>query len=289
MSAEQEITQERLVGASPDTHVEIETTGRVIRPALTLPSALVDELRVHARPEELWMQAVDPANVGMVELTIYAAAFDEYEVGEEFIVGLPLGTLESQLRAARMGTTTTDPVSLDLDSTRTRLEIQRDYSQTTLERVDGFLNIDPDAIREEPELPDLELGWTATMDAQALKDAIEHVNEIGDHVEVAERDGDVELSVLAGEKDDPDRAGQVTVTDAAERHLDDATEGVSSLFSLDYVLDMAKALVKAKVDAVTIEFGDEFPMRMSFERTNDDKDTLYEGEFFVAPRIQEGP
>lgn len=285
MSAE-EMTQERLVGASPDANIVIETTGRVIRPAFELPGALVDELRLHASANELWMTAVDPANVGFIDLTIHEAAFSAYDAPSEFTTGLPLDTLQSQLRGARMGTKTSDPVELDVDTTRTRLEIEREYSTTTLERVDGFLNIDPDSIRQEPDIPD-DLGyqWKATVDAHAFKDAVEHLNAIGDHMRITESEGDIELDVLAGSKSDPERAGLVTITGAAERQVDDADSGVSSTFSLDYVLDMARALKKADVDAIQMEFGDKLPIRFAFERTDDDGEVLYDGEYALAPRI----
>lgn len=59
------------------------------------------------------------------------------------------------------------------------------------------------------------------------------------------------------------------------------------MYSLEYVVDFANDLAGDKVDGVTIRFGDEFPARFDFERTAEET-TLYEGTYFIAPRIKSG-
>ncbi|PSQ23892.1 DNA polymerase sliding clamp, partial [Halobacteriales archaeon QS_9_67_17] len=55
--------------------VSAETLGD----ALDSVSVLVDECKIRLEEEGLSIRAVDPANVGMVDLSLSAAAFESYE------------------------------------------------------------------------------------------------------------------------------------------------------------------------------------------------------------------
>ena len=279
-----DVTQDRLVGPSPGDSLEFETHGRMIRPALSLPHALIDECKLRVDETGLQILAVDPANVGMIDLDIRSEAFDSFDAPDT-VFGLNLDKLVSQLRTARMGTRTSDPIALDIDSTRTKVAIEREYTTSKLHRVDAFLNLDPDSIRQEPDLPDLDLENRASIDTLAFKDAVEHINEVGDHIGfVADGDDLVLQASSTGGKGDLNRAGVVTVEDGI---VESTGGGSETLYSLDYVKDMASALHKAKVDSVQIAWKDEFPYCIEFERTDEDETVLYSGRYLLAPRIHQ--
>jgi proliferating cell nuclear antigen len=278
--------QARLLGDPAGNSVTIETDGRTIRPFFAMPAAIVDECKLQVREDGLRIAAVDPANVVMTEITIHADAFDAFEVAGEtpFDVGLPFDTLRSQLRDARLGKRTNDPVTLQLDESVARVEIEREYDATTVERADEFLTIDADAIRERPELPDIDLDAKATVDLQALTDVVEHFDSIGNHFEMKTPGDDLRCRVTDRDNDGDLVAGSTaTFADAAESTIDGR-----AMYSLDYVSDFAGGLADGKVDAVTIRFGDEFPARFDFERTDEDGTVLYDGAYFIAPRIEDG-
>ena len=65
---------------------------------------------------------------------------------------------------------------------------------------------------------------------------------------------------------------------------EDAAEADSSVFSLDYLTDMADALATGKADRVTVKWGEEYPARFAFEY----EDWGFSGHYMVAPRIQSG-
>lgn len=284
------MSQQRLIETPDAEDTRIETDGRRIRPALSIPDALVDEAKVHLNADYVTIRAVDPANVGMFDVDIYPAAFDAYEhAGEHVTIGTNLDLLTSQLSSARMGKRSADAVALTVSPGRTVIDIERGYGETTVTRRSELLNLDPDSIREEPDLPDLQLDYEATVDAQAFKDVVEHVNRAHDHVSLIEGDG--HLHVGGSKKADSDEGAVVTGSeatfeDAASALHDGATAGATSLFSMDYMLDMARGLKAAKVDHVTVEWGDEFPCRLRFERWDADDKCLYDGLYLLAPRIQ---
>jgi len=282
-------TQAQLFGEPSGNNAMIETSGRVIRPMMSVPGVLVDESKVHFNRGEMSISAVDPANVGMVELTAHRTAFETFELGdEEFTTAVNYDRLESQLANARMGKATDDPVSLDVDGTRTLVTTEREYTLTTLTQTNEVLNIDPDSVRVEPEVPDIRLPCEATVDVEALTDALESVDRVSNHAIVRERNGEL---VITGEGDDDDEhTGEYgTVANFGDivelRDEEEFEGGESSRYSLDYFKDMAEGLKSAKADDVTLVWGDEFPIRLEFERTIDEE-TAYEGVYFLAPRIK---
>jgi len=280
-------TQAQLFGEPSGNNVTIETSGRTIRPLMSIPSALVDEAKVRFEAGGMSVRAVDPANVGMVDVTAHPSAFEEFDLSdEEFVTGMNLDRFESQLANARMGKATDDPVSLDIDGTRSLVTTEREYTLTTLTQTNEVLNIDPDSIRKEPELPDLVTPCEATVDVQALTDALDSVNRVSDNAIVRESDGEL---VIAGEGGDDHTGEYGTVANFGEivevRDEESFDGGEYSRFSLDYFRDMAEGLKSAKVDDVTVVWGDEFPMYLMFERTIDEE-VAYEGRYVLAPRIE---
>jgi hypothetical protein len=281
--------QASIFGDTDHTDVaDIETNGRILRPLLALPNAVVDEMKLHVDEDGLRATAVDPANVVMAQFHATPAAFDTYDVETSAVVGLNLDRLRKRAERARMRKNDPDPITLDLDERRALVTTEREYVDTTVRQTDQLQLIDPDSIREEPDVPDFqeEHGYRATVDVDAFADTIHNLDASGDHVELAEDDGALTLTVDGDDKSLAD-FGHV-----AEPTHDHPTPGASSTFSNDYLKDIATGLKKAKVDDVTVTWGDEFPVFIDFARTiqNDDGDDsiAYGGKYILAPRVAQG-
>jgi proliferating cell nuclear antigen len=278
-------SQQRLLDEPDDTQCHVATSGRTIRPFFRPIDALVDECKLRASAGGLEVTAVDPANVAMVHIEAPAEAFDSYVMdgdADELVTGVALKDLRRCLSEARMGKRTDDPVEVSIGDGTCTAEVERKYERTTVRRYSEFLTMDPDSIRQEPDLPELGLSWSADLDTDALADAIEASRSVADHVNIAESDGDL---VVTGVGDDDLQATRTTFEDVAEA-VEEAEGGEKSAFSLDYLEDMTTGLVNAKVDGVTIRWDQEFPIILEFERTDEDDQILYEGQMMTAPRIQ---
>lgn len=283
-------TQARLLGGPSGESASISTSGRVIRPALEAPSALVDEAQVHFDNDGLHVTQVDPSNVAMCELHVRADAFENYtlDATDELLVGVNITALTRNLSHARLGKRTDDPVELDFDTTRTIIEVSRDYDSATVHYADEQLNIDPDAIRDEPDLPDLDQSATAEVGITAFVDATKHFDAGNDHVNFRVHDRDFVMTGHANSDDSPvDWSSAAEFEDTASVGDDPDHENVPAKYSMDYLLDIAKALKSMKVDEMTIRWGTEYPAMIDFERTVDDE-VLYDGTFMLAPRISSG-
>ena len=227
-------------------------------------SVLVDECKIRLEEDELSIQAVDPANVGMVDLALEAAAFESYEA-DGGVIGVNLSRLEDIAGMANSG----DLVQLELDEETRKLHIQIDGLSYTLALID------PDSIREEPDIPDLDLPAEIVLEGAQLDRGITASDMVSDHIRLRVDENQETVHVEAeGDTDDVD------FTMDREDLIDLTAGPADSLFSLDYLKDMNRAIPG---DAeVTVELGEEFPVKFHFAYA----EGLGHVTFMLAPRIQ---
>jgi proliferating cell nuclear antigen len=235
-----------------------------LQDALDSVSVLVDECKIRLNEDELSIRAVDPANVGMVDLSLAAAAFESYEA-DGGVIGVNLSKLEDFVGMASGD----ELVELELDEKTRKLSIRMDGLSSTLALID------PDSIRQEPDIPDLDLSSEIVMEGAQLDRGIKAADMVSDHVRLRV-DPDAEAFHIQAEGDTDDVDFQLDVDD-----LIDLTAGTAdSLFSLDYLKDMNKAIPK---DAeVTVELGEEFPVKIHYAVAEGQGNVTY----MLAPRIQ---
>ncbi|WP_256288644.1 DNA polymerase sliding clamp [Halobellus inordinatus] len=235
-----------------------------LQDALDSVSVLVDECKIRLNEDELSIRAVDPANVGMVDLSLDAAAFESYEA-DGGVIGVNLAKLEDFVGMASGD----QLVELELDEETRKLNIRMDGLSSTLALID------PDSIRQEPDIPDLDLAAEIVLEGAQLDRGIKAADMVSDHVRLRVDATDEAFHIEAeGDTDDVD----------FELDTDDLialTAGsADSLFSLDYLKDMNKAIPK---DAeVTVELGEEFPVKIHYAVAEGQGNVTY----MLAPRIQ---
>ncbi len=225
---------------------------------------LVEECKIHLEEDGFEIRAVDPANVGMVDLSLSAAAFESYEA-DGGVIGVNLSRLEDIAGMADAG----QLVHLELDEETRKLHISIDGLEYTLALID------PDSIRQEPDIPDLDLSSEIVAEGADIDRSVKASDMVSDHIALGVDSGDEQFYVDA-EGDTDDVHLELTAEDLIDLQAGDA----HSLFSLDYLKDMNKAIPN---DAeVTVELGQEFPVKIHF--------SIAEGEgtvtYMLAPRIQ---
>jgi proliferating cell nuclear antigen len=225
---------------------------------------LVDECKIHLEADGLEIRAVDPANVGMVDLTLDATAFESYEA-DGGLIGVNLVRLKDIAGMADSG----QLVHLELDEETRKLRISIDGLEYTLALID------PESIREEPDLPDLDLPATIVIEGRDIDRAVTAADMVSDHIELGVDEGEAVFYVRAeGDTDD------VHLELGAGDLIDLVVGPASSLFSLDYLKDMDKAI---PADAeVRVELGEEFPVKLHFDIAEAKGAVTY----MLAPRIQ---
>lgn len=226
-------------------------------------SALVNEMRIHLNEDGLRVLAVDPANVGMVDVQLSESAFESYSAGGG-LIGVNVDKLADIVSMANAG----DLVHFELNEETRKMDIAIGGLSYTMALID------PDAMREDPDIPDLELPADVTLEQSDLKRGIKAVDMVTDHVKLR-ADTDEQSLFIEGEGDTDDT---VLELDNEDLIAADVGESVESLFSLDYLKDMTGAMPNVEVG---IRMGSEFPIKMDYEVAKGEGSV----EYLLAPRI----
>lgn len=241
--------------------MESEIEAGILRSSVDAVNVLVDECRAKIEEEGINIKAVDPANVGMVELNIPKDSFDKYNQDGE-LVGLNLDKLEEVVKMANKG----DFINLDLEEETGKLNISMDGLKYSLSLID------PNSI-EEPDVPDLELGSEVVVAGQQVKRGIKAAGMVSDHMSF--RVSESFYMSAEGETDEVNlELGDKEVISI------ESDEEVESMFSLDYLQDMAKAIPGDS--EVRLEIGDDHPIKMNFSLGGGKAKVTY----LLAPRIE---
>ncbi|MDZ7849810.1 MAG: DNA polymerase sliding clamp [Halodesulfurarchaeum sp.] len=239
-------------------------SAETLRTTLDSVSVLVDECKIHLTEAGLEIRAVDPANVGMVDLDLEAAAFESYEA-DGGIIGVDLSRLEDIAGMADTG----QLIQLELDEETRKLHIHIDGLEYTLALID------PDSIRQEPDLPDLDLPARIVIEGRDIDRAVRAADMVSDHIALGV-DPEAEHFYVDAQGDTDDVHLELEAGDLIQLELGEA----HSLFSLDYLKDMNKAIPAD--GEVVVELGEEFPVKLHFEIA----EGLGNVTYMLAPRIQ---
>jgi len=250
---------------SPPKEFDAIVEASTLKDAIDGVGVLVDECKIRTSPEGLQIRAVDPANVGMVDLTLSAPAFESLKT-DTGILGISWDRFEKVIGLANNG----DLVHLNYDHQTRKLNVEISGLSYTLALID------PDSIRQEPEIPDLNLPAEVTVEGSQIARGVKAADMVSDHIRLSVDDVNQTFSFSAeGDTDDVDLE-----LDADTLVALSSAAPADSLFSLDYLKDMNKAIPKTA--EVTMELGEEFPIKLHF----DFADSYGQTTFMLAPRIQ---
>lgn len=257
--------------------MRVETNGQMAH-AIHDALASIDSEAVFAfDPEGFTVEMVDPANVASVRLDVPADAFDGFDVTDEYTFGVNLSLWHKSLRFARKGRgkKVGDGVAIEYDP-----EVEK-YTTFTgnddVERETQLYAIDPDSMRPAEGVPwDIDLSGEARVDPGDFRATVGAAGDIGDSVRVS-AEGDSLKLVTEGDvsKD------TVRFNDAVVYGTGDSDAEAGSLLSLDY-LDAFADAVCSNVTRLVVEWGNEFPLSISFQN----EETGFSGAYFQAPRVR---
>lgn len=239
---------------------------RTLRDYLGVFTPLVEEAKVHWNDGGLEARFVDPANVCSVHpTTLSAEAFESFDAPGSATIGVPISKLVDRLKPADADAL----VRLAVDMETRKLQIDYGRASQTLRLID------PSAIRKEPDIHDLDLPNTATVEGAAWDEALTVADLVSDHVFV-KGDPDERRFVVSAEGDSD--GAEVVFGDEDVLDAEVSTES-ESVFSLDYMQELAEPIPN---DAeVHLQFGHEFPIVVEWSA----HDGALETTGILAPRI----
>jgi proliferating cell nuclear antigen len=245
----------------------------IIQSIVSTARTLVDECKLRADEDGITIRAVDPANVGMVDTGLGPDSMESYDTSG-VTLGLPLKKFEDVLSMADGDTL----VNIELDEETRKLHVTFDDLEYTLALID------PESVREEPDIPELELEGEVVLEGEDLDRAFTAADMVSDHIQLGIDEDTGEFFVSAeGDTDDVDL--RMDEDDVISIDVGEAL----SIFSLEYLSDMEKAIPNNA--EVVMEIGKEFPTKLRFNAISDDSVEPPSGDNFtttymLAPRIQ---
>jgi len=238
----------------------------IFRETIDAVSALVNECRLHIDDNGFRTITVDTSNVAMVSLELSKTAFESFSVSDGPIeVGLDIEKIRSMMGMIGKAET----ISLDLDASGKKLKLSfggYEYSITLL---------DTKAIRKDPNTPNLNLPANFEIPGTMFNDAIKAAAMVSDKISLSvSAESRVFTMNAEGESDRITR--ELSGDDVHYEAIADA----KSLFSLDYLKDMGKAISHA--EKVQIRLGNDHPVQFMFNYA-DGKGKI---GYLLAPRIE---
>lgn len=236
----------------------------ILQKTLDSVGVLVEESTIHLDEDGFGIRAVDPANVGMVDLSLSTDAFESYKT-DGGLIGVDLARLADIAGMADSN----QLVRLELDEETRKLQIRINGLEYTL----GL--IDPDSIRDEPDIPDLDLPARIIIEGRDIDRAVTAADMIADHITLGVVEED-ECFYIDADGDTDDVHLELTRED-----LIDLTSGAArSVYSLDYLKSMNQAIPSEA--EVLVELGEEFPVMLYLEIAEGEGSVTY----VLAPRIE---
>jgi proliferating cell nuclear antigen len=223
---------------------------------------VVEEARLDFGEDGLSVRVVDPSHVAMIKMEVDSAAFETWEL-DETKLGLEMRKLTGILGQGGAG----DLVELTYDD---------ESGQATIKigRID--LNLRPldNTTLNPPNVPSLPLPCGVTITGSELAKALRATKLVGDLVNLSLTDSTFAVNV----KGPTDSVNVEFSKD--ELVAIDCDEDARSQYSLTYLTPMAK--VFEKIEHVNLRFGENFPLKLSF----DFADGAGNVEYFLAPRVE---
>jgi proliferating cell nuclear antigen len=223
--------------------------------------SIVEESKLRFDETGLSSTAVDAANVAMVDVTLDAELFDRLNVDDgESILGANLETLSDVCGQAQSG----DDLIAELDPETRKLNLE--FPATGLEYQMAL--IDPDSIRQEPDIPDLELEGRYTISGETLNRGLSATDLVSDHIAIRGIDADSLMIRAEGDTDETELliTSETDLLDGAH----DGDEDITSLFSLDYLNDVFGPV--SRDTPISIRVGGVNDVSHDFERLVDESE-----------------
>jgi proliferating cell nuclear antigen len=234
----------------------------VLKGIIDVASPLVNEVKFNINPKGIFLRAVDPAHVAMIDLNIDKKAFEEYKA-DDIELGIDMDKLAGIMRLSTSG----DIVSLDFDEKANRLIVKIGNLVRKMSLIDT-------AGMPDPKMPNLNLPAKAIIKSSEINRGVKASEAVSDHLAIKVNKDNFELFA----EGDTDTVNLKLPKDLLVELISD--DNYKSLFSIDYFSNMIKP-VKAE-DNITIHLGNDNPIKLEF----DIADKKGHVQYLLAPRIE---
>lgn len=230
---------------------------------------LVDEAQLKFRQDGLYVKAMDPSRVAMVDAFWSKTMFLEYEA-KDIDVTLNLSELIKLLNRGHKG----DAVTLELTEAGkllvniiTEKGVTRNFSMPTLE-----------SSQEELPTPKIEFKVKTKLVLSELESAIDDTHLVANHCKIiAEKD----KKMVFQAKGDLMSADVTLNENSILEYVNENEITTTSTYSLNYLTEMLKQL-KTVTPSIELKFNKDMPLFVK----NESDENAFNLTYYLAPRIE---
>ncbi len=224
-------------------------------------SELVTEVRIKINDKEMSINAMDPANVAMVNFKISKDAFSQYEVGNE-VLGINLENLKQILKRCSAGS------SLILEKKENLLKIQI-YDRIKRNFTLNLIDIESEDINFEEKISNMEFSSLVELSSNDLIASIEDCGIVADSCSFIIKEGKFIIEAKSLNSAMSEFSGDEAKIQA---------ENCKAKYSLEYLQKFMKG---AKLSEKSIlNFAEDHPLKINFKNQD------IELSFILAPRVE---
>jgi len=240
---------------------------RLLQNMFSSIAILVDEATFNLSPDSIFLRAMDPSRVAMIDFQWPKTVFDEYQCDQPQKMCINITELLKLLK--RTSKDETVELSLTPESPKLQITITGRYTRTF-----NMPTLEPQ--EEEVPTPKITFKATAKTTTDGLRQAIEDAQLVSDHVKIEATSEQLTLTATG------DLMGAtITLKKGSDALLDLQTqEPAKATFSLSYLAEIIKA-ASATSEVATLQFANDMPIQIDFHQPKEGKLT-----FYLAPRIE---
>ncbi|MEA1994215.1 MAG: proliferating cell nuclear antigen (pcna) [Euryarchaeota archaeon] len=220
---------------------------------------IVEEAPFEIKEEGIYMRAMDPSHISMIDLVVPKEIFDEFSFDKEVSVGIDVNEMNKIMRRAKPS----DILIFEVDESKIHLTFIGESKRTF-----GIPIID--VLEKRSKQPEIQFTVTIKADAGLFQEDIKDASVVADHV-IFEAQKEKLLITAEGDMSD---IKIVNKKSSMEEY--NVEEEARATFNLSYLSDIAKSLY----GSIVLRFGMDLPLMLEFEI---DKAKV---KFILAPRIE---
>ncbi len=229
-------------------------------------SNLIDEAAFKISEGGVFMRAMDPSRVVLIDLSLPGSVFSKYDVEEPETIGINMDHFKKVLKRGK-----SKDVLILRKGDENFLEV---IFEGTAKRTFKLPLIDVEEL--EMELPELPFTARVVLLGEVLKEAVRDASLVSDAIKFIAKESEF---VMRAEGETNEVEIKLTLDDEGLLDLE-VEEDTKSAYGISYLADMIKGFGKA--DEVTLRFGNEMPLEMDYFIRDEGKLV-----FLLAPRVEE--
>ncbi len=228
-------------------------------------ATLIDESEFDINQDGMFLRAMDPSQIAMVDFKLPKSSFETFNVPEQTKIGLNLDDLARIMSRVRPG----ENLTLKLDDTASRLELVF-KGKTTRKFNLPLLDIG----NTSPKTPSIEFDAKIKLNGNVIKEGLKDASLVSSHVILKATEKGFDITAH-GDK------GDVVIEALKEQDIlleHTVNAEAKAMFPLEYLNDLLKSADASSI--VEINLGTDKPLKLQYEVG---AATL---TYFLAPRIE---